>query len=130
MRQFTATEKQQLQARIEDQRHWRHGLKKSESLLGKYAYLGKYLFLGAIFCLLAFNVVLLLKHRYLTVERFSGLGVSLILIFGHLADDFAKPGWKRRLLKTACWISVFLTFACLSHRYWGPYTAKLMGTVP
>ena len=124
MRQFTETEKQQLRLKIEDQQHWRLGVTKSESPPGNYAARGKYVLSGALLCLLAFNVALLLSYRYLTFERFGNLGVSLVLLFNHLADNFAKPGWQKRLLKALYWLCALLTFACLTHRYWSPYVTK------
>lgn len=125
MHQLTETDKRQLQSKIREQQERRLGVTKGESQPGKYAYMGKYVFLGALLCLVALNVELLLSYRYLTVERFGNLGVSLILLFNHLADNVAKPGWQKRLIKIVYWICVFLTFACLSHRFWSPYAAKL-----
>ena len=129
VRQFTETEKQQLQSKIRDHQEWRLGATKSESPPGKFAHRGKYAFLGIVLCLLTFNVAILLNARNLTYERFGNLGVALVLLFSHLADNFAKPGLNRRLLKTVYWICGLLTGACLTYRFWSPYAAKLTVTL-
>lgn len=128
MRQFTQAEKQHLRFKIRDQRKHRLGATKSGSSLNNYAYLGKYVFLGGLLCLCAFNIVLLLNYRSLSYDRFAGVGVALILLFSHLADNFAKPGLNRRLLKTVYWLCVLFAATCLTYRYWSPYTEKLTVT--
>ena len=129
VRQFTEAEKLQLQSKIRDHQEWRLGATKSESPPGTFAHRGKYAFLSVILCLLAFNVAFLLNARNLTFERFGNLGVALVLLFSHLADNFAKPGLNGCLLKTVYWICGLLTGAGLTYRFWSPYAAKLTVTL-
>ena len=129
MRPLTQAEKQQLRFKIRDQRKHRLGGTKSGSSLESYAYLGKYVFLGGILCLCTFNIYLLLNYRRLSYDRFGGLGVALLLLFSHLADNFAKSRLNRRILKTVYWLCVLLTATCLTYRLWSPYTEKLTFTV-
>ncbi len=121
MRPFTEAEKQQLRLKMRNQRkHW-PGATQSGSSLNRYAYLGKYVFLGGLLGLCAVNIALLLNYRSLNYDRFAGLGVALILLFSHLAENFAKPGLNRRLSKTVYWLCVLFTTTCLTYRYWSPY---------
>ena len=129
MSPLTQTEKQQLRFKIKDLRNHRIGVAKSGSSLESYAYLGKYVFLGGLLCLCAFNIYLLLNYRSLSYDRFGGLGVALLLLFSHLADNFAKSRLNRRILKTVYWLCVLLTATCLTYRLWSPYTEKLTFTV-
>ena len=125
MRPLTQAEKQQLRFKIKDLRNHRIGVAKSRSSLDSYAYLGKYVFLGGLLCLCALNIYLLLNYRSLSYDRFGGLGVALLLLFSHLADNFAKSRLNRRILKTVYWLCVLLTTTCLSYPLWSPYTEKL-----
>ncbi len=123
MRQFTDAEKQELEAKIEDQ-HERQGqavkeitskeeeasMSRALSVLSPFR---KYRFLGFILCLLAFSVILVLIWQDPSSDQYKYvcLVAPLMLLFNHIAFYFTTSGWQSRVMKTVAWIWIIFGFA-------------------
>lgn len=141
MRQFTNAEKQLLQVKIEDEQE-RHNqaveelsrrkegimpkihrallrlfnrleMSRTTSALGSF---WKYGFLGVIFCLLVFNVTMVLIWRNVASEQvakvmYANLVVALMLLFNYVAFHITKRGWASRVMKTVAVIWIVLASA-------------------
>ena len=119
MRQFTESEKQQLRIKIRDRQERRVKPSESESRREKYAVL--------IFGLipLALIVISFLIFRRIGHELFYTLVITVIALLDHIADYFAKRGWKRRLLKIAEWVFIVLAFSYVAYQLWIRFGSKL-----
>ncbi len=126
MRGFTDAEKQQLQAKIKDERERQRVLreivqieneKESKRMRGviSTALSFKYGFLVLIICLLVWDVASLLKWRYFDYGQYPGLMIGLVLLFNHVALHFTKRGWSSRVMKTIAWI--WAVFVCI-YLFW------------
>ena len=114
MRVFTDAEKEQLQAKIEDEQERQRVLKESIQVekekeakrsrgIISTALSYKYGFLMLIICLLIWNVATLLKWRNFDYDQYANLLVALMLLFNHIAWQFTKKGWLSRVMKTIAW---------------------------
>ena len=143
MRQFTDAEKQILQAKIKDEQERREqGVKEISrrieeeasknravnQTLNSLCFLNrrtmhvmgsfwKYGFLGVTFCLLVFNVTMVLIWRNVASEQvakvmYANLVVALMLLFNHVAFHITKRGWASRVMKTVAviWIVIASTY--------------------
>ena len=126
MRVFTDAEKQQLQAKIEDEQERQRVLKEiaqieneKESKRSKgiisTALSFKYGLLAIIICLLVWNVATLLKWRNFGYDQYLNLAVALMLLFNHIAWHFTKKGRLSRVMKTIAWI--WIVFVC-AYLFW------------
>ena len=131
MKELTHTEKQQLKTKIQKEKERQQALRKSNpdlpetfeaasaktGLVRKFMprQLWKYGFLGIILCLLAFNVMNLLRSRNFSYDQYGGPVIGLVLLFNHTAYYFTKTGWKSIVMKTVAW--VWIAFG-LAYFYW------------
>ena len=116
MRQFTDAEKQLMQAKINDQQERRQLTvreiarrrdgKKPESPAWKYG------FLGFLLLLLTFSVYILLNGELSDLYRYGTVILVLWTLFDHIADNFTKTGWQRRLMTTVArvWLVLVLVY--------------------
>ena len=118
MRQFTATEKQQLQSKIRD-RHERW-LKRPE----KESPNAKYWLLAIILFAVAFNVIIFLIYRSFGADQLYLLVIMLMALFDYIASYFATRGWKKRLLKMVEWVFIVTTLAYVVYQVWLRFVAK------
>ena len=123
MREFTANEKQQRRAKIRDHRNRRFWGAKSDSPLAKY------LTLAIILCAVAVNLFIFLRFQRIGHEQFYLLVITVIALLDHLADEFAKQGWKRRLLKITEWVLIILAFSYVAYQVWIRFADKLSATL-
>ena len=73
--------------------------------------LWKYGMLAFILCLLAYNVLHLLKFRNFSYDQYGGLMIALMLLFNHIACNLTTKGWKSVVMKTGAWVWIALVFA-------------------
>ena len=120
MKQLTDTEKQHLDTKIKEKQKRQQALREKNpdlpktfeatsaktGLVGGFSlrHLWKYGFLAIIFCLLAFNVFLLLKWQNFGFNKYINLVVVLMLLFNHIVFYFTETGWKSRVMKTVAWV--------------------------
>ena len=122
MRAFTDAEKQQLQAKIEDEQERQRALresiqiekekesKRSRGVISTVLSF-KYGFLLLIICLLIWNVASLLKWRNFGYDQYGNLIIALMLLFNHIAFFVTKRGWLSRVMKTVAWVWLVFVFA-------------------
>ena len=116
MRVFTDAEKQQLQAKIEDEQERQRALresiqiekekesKRSKGIISTVLSV-KYGFLLVILCILALSVRAMLPFDWRSYP--SGcLSFMIVLgvLFNHIAWHFTKKGRLSRVMKTVAWI--------------------------
>ena len=119
MKQLTDTEKQQLDAKIEEEQEPQGKsantpeTSKETSAVTRFmsSYLWKYGMLGIILCLLVFVVMNLLKWRNFAYDQYGGLMIALMLLFNHIACYLTAKGWKSVVMKTVAWVWIVLVFA-------------------
>jgi hypothetical protein len=63
----------------------------------------RHIFLGVVLCLIASSLVLLVWRGDYRYDRYSGLVVPLMLLFNHIASQYTKTGWKRKVMKAVAW---------------------------
>ena len=126
MRVFTDAEKQQLQAKIEDeqerQRILRESIqiekekeaKRSKGIISTVLSY-KYGFLVLILFLLVWSADPLMKWHNFDRFQFSSLVVPLMLLFNHIGWHFTKKGWPSRVMKTIA--SIWAVFG-LVYLFW------------
>ena len=124
MRVFTDAEKEQLQAKIEDEQERQRVLKEilriekekeskrnrgiiSTALSYKYSMLGFILFM-----LIGYAILLPPWQSYDYHIYFGHIGLLMVL-FNHLAYNFTKKGWLSRVMKMIAWIWMVFVFAYL-----------------
>ena len=124
MRVFTDAEKQQLQAKIEDEQERQRVLreniqiekekeaKRSKDIIST-ALSYKYGFLVLILFLLVWSADPLMKWQNFDRFQFGNLVVPLMLLFSHIAYQFTKKGRLSRVMKTIAWIWVVFGLAYL-----------------
>ena len=127
MKAFTDTEKQQLQAKIEDEQERQRVLreniqiekdkesKRMKGIISK-ALSFKYGFLMLIICLLIWDVTLLLERlerRNVDYDEYGNLMIVLMLLFNHIAFFITEKGWLSRVMRTIAWIWIVFVFACI-----------------
>ena len=122
MKTFTDTEKQQLQAKIQDEQERQRALKeiaqiesekeakRSKGIIST-ALSYKYGFLLLIICLLIWDVASRLERRNFGYNQYANLIIVLALLFNHIAYQLTKKGWLSRVMKTIAWIWVVFGFA-------------------
>lgn len=123
MRQFTEAEKQQLRAKIKDQKERRLKGFESESSNAKHS------FLILILIPLSLIVINLLVFRSFGIEEFGLLVITLLALFEHIAVHFTKSGRRRRLLKTVEWVFIAAALAYIVYQGWLRFFAKLTVTL-
>ena len=118
MKQLTDTEKHELEAKIKDERERQRTLRMnpnrpvvSTEVEFTFNLLWNYGFLGIILCLLAFNVMHLLKWRNFAYDQYGGLMIALMLLFNHIAYNLTTKGWKNVVMRTVVWVWIVLVFA-------------------
>ena len=125
MRVFTATEKQQLQAKIKDEQERQRVLKEiaqieseKESKRSKgiisVALSYKYIMLGFLLFVLIGYLILLPPQNY-SYHNYLGPITLLMVILNHIAWNFTKRGWPSRVMKTIAWI--WIVFVCV-YLFW------------
>ena len=126
MRVFTAAEKQQLQAKIEDEQERQRALresiqiekekeaKRSKGIIST-ALSYKYSFLVLILFLLVWSADPLMKWHNFDRFQFNSLVVPLMLLFNHVAWHFTKKGRLSRVMKTIA--AIWAVFGC-AYLFW------------
>ena len=124
MRIFTDAEKEQLQAKIEDEQERQQVLKeniqiekekeskRSRGIISTVLSY-KYSMLGFILFLMALNLFLLLPRQNYDYHTYLTPMVTLMLLFNHIAYQFTKRGWPSHVMKTISWIWMAFVFAYL-----------------
>lgn len=115
MKVFTDAEKEQLQAKIQDEQERQRVLgesiqiekemeaKRSKGIISTvFSY--KYGVLVVIFFLIVLDLHLLLPLRNYDSHTFLAPVITLMLLFNHIAYQFTKRGWLSRAMKTVAWI--------------------------
>ena len=127
MKQLTDTEKQGLEAKIQDEQERQQTLremypntsedsKETSEITGfTSSYIWKYGFLAFILCLLALNVFIFLKWQKFGYDEYIVPMVTLMLLFNHIAYYLTTKGWKSVLMKTFAWLWIVLVFV---YMYW------------
>ena len=129
MRVFTGVEKQQLQAKIQDEQERQRALRESiqiekdkESKRGKgiisTALSYKYSMLGFILFLIVLNIFLLLPLRNYGSHTYLVPMVTLMLLFNHIAYHLAKKGWFNRVMKMVAWTWIVFVWAYILWIFW------------
>ena len=124
MRVFTDAEKQQLQAKIKDEQERQRVLREIAQIENEKASKRrkgiistvlsyKYGFLVLIFCLLIWDIRLLLERQNFDYDQYGGLIIGLMLLFNHIAYYITKKGWLSRVMKTIAWVWIVFGFAYL-----------------
>ena len=116
MRVFTDAEKQQLQAKIEDEQERQRALresiqiekekesKRSKGIISTVLSV-KYGFLLVILCMLALSVRSMLPFGWRSnPSGYLSFMIVLGVLFSHIAWHFTKKGWLSRVMKTVAWI--------------------------
>lgn len=129
MRVFTDTEKQQLQAKIEDGQERQQALRESiqiekekESKRSRgvistvLSY--KYSMLGFILFLIVLNIFLLLPPRNYDSDTFLTPMVTLMLLLNHIAYQFAEKGWFNRVMKAVACTWIVFVWAYILWIFW------------
>ncbi len=125
MKVFTDAEKQQLQAKIEDEQERQRVLrevaqieKEKESKRSKgiisTALSYKYVMLGFLLFVLIGYIILLPPQNY-SYHNYLGPITLLMVIFNHIAWNFTKRGRLSRVMKTIAWI--WIVFVCV-YLFW------------
>ena len=116
MKTFTDAEKQQLQAKIQDEQERQRVLRESIQIekekesrrsrgIISTVLSVKYGFLLIILCVLALNVRVLLSFGWqISSPVYLNFMVVLGLLFNHIAWHFTKKGRLSRVMKTVAWI--------------------------
>ena len=118
MRQLTPTEKQHLDAKIEEGQELREQYlntpenSEETSAVTRFmsGYLWKYGMLAFILCLLAYNLFIFLKFRQFGYDQYGGSLIGWMLLFNHLACYFTTKGWKSLVMKTVAGVWIMLVF--------------------
>ena len=129
MKTFTDTEKQQLQAKIQDEQERQQVLRESiqiekekESKRGKgiisTALSYKYSMLGFILFLIVLNIFLLLPLRNYGSHTYLVPMITLMLLFNHIAYHFTKKGWINRVMKTVAGTWIVFVWAYILWLLW------------
>ncbi len=120
MKQLTDTQKQEFEAKIKDERERQRTLRMNPSRPAvstevefTFKLLWGYGFLALILCLLAFNVMHLLKWRNFAYDQYGGLMITLALLFNHIAFYFTTKGWKSIVMKAVAGVWLVLIFPYL-----------------
>ena len=79
-----------------------------------YAFPHKNAFLGAILVLLAANVAILVTEGDYSYGRYTGIVVSLMLLFNHIAFQYQLPGSWSTFAQLIAW-----TWICIGTLYIG-----------
>ena len=124
MRIFTDAEKEQLQAKIEDEQERQRALRESiqtekekEAKRRKgiisivFSY--KYVLLGFILFMLIGYAILLPPWQSYDYHIYLSHMVLLMVLFNHIAFHFTKKGWLSRVMTTISWIWMAFVLAYL-----------------
>ncbi|MDE0299383.1 MAG: hypothetical protein OXN17_12180 [Candidatus Poribacteria bacterium] len=127
MRQFSETEKQQLQTKIENQERKQRIvgdiIRKNKEAKAAHS-LGipwKYGFLAIILCLLAINVIIYFVVRHYDANSHIAvlnLVVVLMLLLNHVAFYFSTSGRLSTVMKTVACIVAVLGLAHAAYVFW------------
>ena len=74
--------------------------------------------LVVIFFLIVLNVHLLLPPRNYDSHTFLTPMVTLMLLFNHIAYQFAKKGWFNRVMKAVAWTWIVFVWAYILWIFW------------
>ena len=123
MRVFTDAEKQQLQAKIEDEQERQRVLRETAQIENEkeskrrkgiistvLSY--KYVMLGFLLFVLIGYVILLPPQSY-NSHTYLGPITLLMVLLNHIAWHFTKRGWVSHVMKTIAWIWMLLVVAYL-----------------
>ena len=115
MKQLTYAEKQQLAAKIEEERERQRVLRMNPITAAAspevdfiFNHFWKYGLLAIIFYLLGSNVTYLLKRQDVAYDEYGTLVIVLMLLFNHIAYNFTKIGWKNRVMRAVAWMWLIL----------------------
>ena len=75
--------------------------------------LWKYGVLVLLLCLLAYNVLHLLKFRNFGYDQYGPPMLTLMLLFSHISLYLTTKGRKSIVMKTVAWVWIALVFAYL-----------------
>ena len=114
MKQLTDTEKQQLAAKIKEEKERQRVVRMNPNTPAAspevdfiFNNLYKYGMLAIILYLLI-NVMHLLKWDDFAYDEYGNLVVALMLLFHHIAYNFTKTGWKNRVMRVVAWVWLVL----------------------
>lgn len=125
MRVFTDAEKEQLQAKIENEQERQRTLRESlqiekekESKRSKgiisTVFSFKYGFLLVILCVVALDVNAMLSFGWRSYPSgYLTFIIVLGVLFNHIAWHFTKKGWPSHVMKTVAWIWMLFVVAYL-----------------
>ena len=118
MKQLSDTEKQELEAKIKDERERQRTLRMnpnrpavSSEVEFTFNLLWGYGFLVLILCLLAYSLFILFKSRNFAYDQYGGLMIALMLLFHHVDYYLTTKGWKSVVMRTVAWVWIVLVFA-------------------
>lgn len=118
MKQLTYAEKQQLAAKIKEERERQRVLRMNPNTVAAspevdfiFNHFWKYGMLAIILYLLGYNVMYLLKRQDVAYDEYGTLAIVLGLLFNHIAYNFTKTGWKNRAMRAVAWMWLILVFA-------------------
>ena len=117
MKALTYAEKQQLAAKIEEEKERQRMLRMNPNTPAAspevdfiFNHLYKYGMLAIIFYLLGYNVMYLLKRQDVAYDEYGTLMIVLGLLFNHIAYNFTKTGWKNRVMRAVAWMWLIFVF--------------------
>lgn len=117
MKQLTYAEKQQLAAKIKEEREHQRVLRMNPNTPAAspevdfiFNHFWKYGLLAIILYLLGYNVMYLLKRQDVAYDEYGTLVIVLGLLFNHIAYNFTKTGWKNRVMRAVSWMWLILVF--------------------
>ena len=113
MKQLTHAEKQQLAVKVKEETERQRVIRMNPNTpkaSPEVDFIFKYSMLAIILCLLVVNVMHLLKWQDFAYDEYSNLIVVLMLLFNHIAYNFTKTGWKKRVMRAVAWVWLILGF--------------------
>lgn len=117
MKALTYAEKQQLRAKIKEERVRQRVLRMNPNTPAAspevdfiFNHFWKYGMLAIILYLLGSNMMYLLKRQDVAYDEYGTLMIVLGLLFNHIAYNFTKTGWKNRVMRAVAWMWLILVF--------------------
>ena len=119
MSRLTLTEKQQLAAKVEEEKERQRMRRMNPNTAAAspevdfiFSNLYKYGILAIALYLLAASVMHLLKWQNFAYDQYGNLVIALMLFFNHIAYSFTETGWKNRVMRAVArvWIVIGLVY--------------------
>ena len=119
MSRLTLTEKQQLAAKVEEEKERQRMRRMNPNTAAAspevdfiFSNLYKYGILAIALYLLAASVMHLLKWQNFACDQYGDLVIALMLFFNHIAYSFTETGWKNRVMRAVArvWIVIGLVY--------------------